>query len=604
MAYHCPLTPPPSLSALLLLSGWALCSRSDSGAAGTGSSGFRAEAGAGGRGGGREGKACAGSMQSGRTRTVWRRSSRCSTGSGCAVLERSQVKSFQKPGRLEPRGKGDLSPERGVQAIDEGLLRQGWIVSRVCVDALDGARDGLGAALDFRPLDLARLDFEGRVAQPADLDRGRCPFAAGTALSHGVEARKDAGALVRVFAVRGVAESDPGRGVRVRAAAGAEVDLPDEEVEASIGVFGLFEAVEVRLEGVRRGQGSFALVRRGDLVEKAADEVPAGGLRRRVGVERLGVVGQGRKVHSPRSVLIGGERDSEPGPAGREVEAGQDAETRMLAILCGVIPHMPVRRGGRAGEELVAIRSDDAMVGRSGQRRTKARTEARLKLTGCSASSHCKRRCTWPGQSSIDCREPPVAGVRVDSLVGVEPRFISSTRLHSLAASLRPASPSRDVQPPRMAARKRFRSAHDPALALGDPLVPAAARRRLLAGSQFDVNHWTRQTAHRAHHSCVNALALSPGSARFLASAGDDHRVLLWDSASPDLDPHTGLAPDPVASYTGALVGPALSGHHPVIATDSTTPQSNIFTIAFSADGRKLLSYASLRLAPHEHEQR
>lgn len=131
-----------------------------------------------------------------------------------------------------------------------------------------------------------------------------------------------------------------------------------------------------------------------------------------------------------------------------------------------------------------------------------------------------------------------------------------------------PLAPPGDVQPPGMAARKRFRSAHDPALALGDPLVPAAARRRLLAGSQFDVNHWTRQTAHRAHHSCVNALALSPGSARFLASAGDDHRVLLWDSASPDLDPHTGLAPDPVASYTGALVRPALSRPHPVSTTD------------------------------------
>ncbi|GAA5985746.1 hypothetical protein JCM10908_007094 [Rhodotorula pacifica] len=110
-------------------------------------------------------------------------------------------------------------------------------------------------------------------------------------------------------------------------------------------------------------------------------------------------------------------------------------------------------------------------------------------------------------------------------------------------------------------------------LALSNPIRPPASRRRALDSSIWTSTPWTRQTALKAHHSCVNALAFSPAQAdgaRWLASGGDDKRVLLWDTADHDAVARDGIAPDPVASYVGA--------------------SSNLFTIAFTSDGKKILS--------------
>ncbi|KWU45602.1 WD40 repeat-like protein [Rhodotorula sp. JG-1b] len=113
-------------------------------------------------------------------------------------------------------------------------------------------------------------------------------------------------------------------------------------------------------------------------------------------------------------------------------------------------------------------------------------------------------------------------------------------------------------------------------LALPDPLGPPGTRRRVLDRSVWDSfistsSYPSRQHALEAHYSCVNALAISPPAAdgaRWLASGGDDKRVLLWGTA---LDSETTTASaEPVASYTGA--------------------SSNLFTIAFTCDGKEILS--------------
>lgn len=97
-------------------------------------------------------------------------------------------------------------------------------------------------------------------------------------------------------------------------------------------------------------------------------------------------------------------------------------------------------------------------------------------------------------------------------------------------------------------------------LALADPLGPPGTRRRVLERSVWDSfisrtsSSPSRQHALEAHYSCVNALAISPPAAdgaRWLASGGDDKRVLLWDTA---LDSETTTASEPDASYTGASV--------------------------------------------------
>ncbi|BGP51862.1 hypothetical protein JCM10450v2_007822 [Rhodotorula kratochvilovae] len=116
-----------------------------------------------------------------------------------------------------------------------------------------------------------------------------------------------------------------------------------------------------------------------------------------------------------------------------------------------------------------------------------------------------------------------------------------------------------------MASRKRTLPAD---WALANPLRPPALRRHDLASSLFAAP-LARQTALQAHHSCVNALALSKGDARWLASGGDDKRVLLWDTTALD-DDGSGLAPDPKGCYRGA--------------------RSNIFSIVFSCDGSRIFS--------------
>ncbi|GAA5908931.1 hypothetical protein JCM8208_007122 [Rhodotorula glutinis] len=105
---------------------------------------------------------------------------------------------------------------------------------------------------------------------------------------------------------------------------------------------------------------------------------------------------------------------------------------------------------------------------------------------------------------------------------------------------------------------------------LSHPLRPPALRQSDLAASLFH-QPFARQTALEAHHSCVNALALAKGDdPRWLATGGDDHRVLLWNALAHGDDDDTGLAPDPVGCYRGA--------------------RSNLFSIAFTADNSRILS--------------
>ncbi|EGU11004.1 hypothetical protein RTG_03224 [Rhodotorula toruloides ATCC 204091] len=105
-------------------------------------------------------------------------------------------------------------------------------------------------------------------------------------------------------------------------------------------------------------------------------------------------------------------------------------------------------------------------------------------------------------------------------------------------------------------------------LALANPSRPSQSLR-----SDFTSSLWqtdlTRMTAHRAHHSCVNALAIGQAEGgRWLASGGDDRRVALWDTTAEDEG--AGVAAEPVASYVGA--------------------QSNLFAIALSCDGRRIFA--------------
>ncbi|GAA6033883.1 hypothetical protein JCM8097_000385 [Rhodosporidiobolus ruineniae] len=102
--------------------------------------------------------------------------------------------------------------------------------------------------------------------------------------------------------------------------------------------------------------------------------------------------------------------------------------------------------------------------------------------------------------------------------------------------------------------------------ALLPPTRPPTLLRRYLLTSRF-AQPFTAQTALRAHHSCVNALTIS-ADGRWLASGGDDMRVLLWDTA--DDGSGTGQARDPVGCFQGA--------------------KSNIFSISFSCDGSKVFS--------------
>lgn len=125
-----------------------------------------------------------------------------------------------------------------------------------------------------------------------------------------------------------------------------------------------------------------------------------------------------------------------------------------------------------------------------------------------------------------------------------------------LASCCAAKSPSSFERSPSMTSHKRTLPAD---LALSDPTRPPASRRRALASSLYDpvTSPWTAQTALQAHHSCVNALSFSKhDGGRYLASGGDDKRVLLWDTARPDQDGDDtqGIAAEPLGCYRGATV--------------------------------------------------
>ncbi|EKM79218.1 hypothetical protein AGABI1DRAFT_128379 [Agaricus bisporus var. burnettii JB137-S8] len=66
-----------------------------------------------------------------------------------------------------------------------------------------------------------------------------------------------------------------------------------------------------------------------------------------------------------------------------------------------------------------------------------------------------------------------------------------------------------------------------------------------------------------AHQSCINALAFSNGEGQFLASGGDDLKILLWDFYQEDVR-------EPIGSFIG--------------------PRSNILHLTFSPSNRYLFS--------------
>ncbi|GAA5842010.1 hypothetical protein JCM11251_001988 [Rhodosporidiobolus azoricus] len=114
-----------------------------------------------------------------------------------------------------------------------------------------------------------------------------------------------------------------------------------------------------------------------------------------------------------------------------------------------------------------------------------------------------------------------------------------------------------------MSSRKRARPIDS---ALFNPSRPAAALRRSLVSSAFS-SSYSSKTCLSAHHSCVNALAISPNG-RWLASGGDDLRVILWETSEGG--DGSGIAGEPRGCYKGA--------------------RSNIFSLDFSCDGSKLFS--------------
>lgn len=92
------------------------------------------------------------------------------------------------------------------------------------------------------------------------------------------------------------------------------------------------------------------------------------------------------------------------------------------------------------------------------------------------------------------------------------------------------------------------RRANFPSDPLGHPLARSSAS--FLSSRLTSFEH---STPLLAHHSCVNALAFSNGDGKWLASGGDDKRVLLWNSFGRL------SGAEPVAVYRGARVCPTSS---------------------------------------------
>ncbi|KAI0670884.1 WD40 repeat-like protein [Trametes maxima] len=91
-------------------------------------------------------------------------------------------------------------------------------------------------------------------------------------------------------------------------------------------------------------------------------------------------------------------------------------------------------------------------------------------------------------------------------------------------------------------------------------IAPISSRRRILDALLADGLPYSKKLS--GHASCVNTLAVSPNG-RWLASAGDDPYVQMWDFNQDELA-------RPSWKFTG--------------------PRSNVFTLAFSASGQYLYS--------------
>ncbi|GAA6060795.1 hypothetical protein JCM10212_005444 [Sporobolomyces blumeae] len=117
-----------------------------------------------------------------------------------------------------------------------------------------------------------------------------------------------------------------------------------------------------------------------------------------------------------------------------------------------------------------------------------------------------------------------------------------------------------------MLGNSRKRPLHATDLFLSNPGRPREVNRQSVLASVFSTP-FQHHAAYRGHHGCVNALALSPGEGRWLASGGDDTRVILFDALADDV---AGGMPEPVAWYGGAT--------------------SNIFAVDFTCDGTKVIS--------------
>ncbi|GAA5967718.1 hypothetical protein JCM3765_000009 [Sporobolomyces pararoseus] len=115
-----------------------------------------------------------------------------------------------------------------------------------------------------------------------------------------------------------------------------------------------------------------------------------------------------------------------------------------------------------------------------------------------------------------------------------------------------------------MNSRKRTLNSTD--LFLSNPSTLPSTRHRNFLSSCY-TSPFSEHSAYKAHHSCVNALAISPGEGRWLASGGDDKRVIVHEALANDEE---GTLGEPRAWYKGA--------------------QSNIFAIDFDSSGRKLYS--------------